>query len=88
MKLFETIIGEEQSHFNYFDNVGEHIRKLGASYLARIAGPRRHGPAIEGLRHRRRERLRTCFHRPLPPLSPGPAAASPPTAAGTGICRS
>jgi bacterioferritin len=37
-KLFETIIDEEQVHFNYFDNVGDHIKKLGASYLARIAG--------------------------------------------------
>ncbi|MCW7754878.1 bacterioferritin [Desulfobotulus sp. H1] len=38
MKLFETIIEEEQAHFNYFDNVSDHIKKLGASYLARIAG--------------------------------------------------
>jgi len=38
MKLFETIIDEEQAHFNYFDNVGEHITKLGASYLSQIAG--------------------------------------------------
>jgi bacterioferritin len=38
MKLFETIIVEEQAHFNYFDNVGEHIDKLGASYLSQIAG--------------------------------------------------
>ncbi|MEZ7890304.1 MAG: bacterioferritin [Candidatus Wallbacteria bacterium] len=38
MKLFETIIAEEQEHFNYFDNVSGHIKKLGASYLAKIAG--------------------------------------------------
>jgi bacterioferritin len=38
MKLFETIIVEEQAHFNYFDNVGEHIEKLGAAYLSQIAG--------------------------------------------------
>jgi bacterioferritin len=38
LKLFETITDEEQVHFNYFDNVNEHIKKLGASYLARIAG--------------------------------------------------
>lgn len=38
MKLFEQIIDEEQAHYNYFDNVAEHIDKLGASYLARIAG--------------------------------------------------
>ena len=38
MKLFETIIDEEQSHYNYFDNIGDHIEKLGPAYLARIAG--------------------------------------------------
>jgi bacterioferritin len=38
MKLFETIIDEEQAHFNYFDNVREHIDNLGAAYLAQIAG--------------------------------------------------
>jgi bacterioferritin len=38
LKLFETITDEEQIHFNYFDNVNDHIKKLGASYLANIAG--------------------------------------------------
>jgi bacterioferritin len=38
MKLFEAIIDEEQAHYNYFDNVGEHINDLGATYLAKIAG--------------------------------------------------
>ena len=38
VKLFETIIAEEQLHFNYFDNVNSHIEKLGANYLANIAG--------------------------------------------------
>jgi bacterioferritin len=38
MKLFETIIDEEQVHFNYFDNVDDHIKKLGAAYLSQIAG--------------------------------------------------
>jgi len=38
MKLFETIIDEEQLHFNYFDNIKSHIEKLGNAYLARIAG--------------------------------------------------
>jgi bacterioferritin len=38
MKLFETIIDEEQTHFNYFDSVSGHIEKLGDVYLARIAG--------------------------------------------------
>jgi len=38
MKLFEAVIDEEQAHFNYFDNVNDHIEKLGPAYLARIAG--------------------------------------------------
>lgn len=38
VKLFETIIDEEQAHFNYFDNVNQHLENLGESYLARIAG--------------------------------------------------
>lgn len=38
VKLFETVIDEEQAHFNYFDNVGGHIERLGSAYLARIAG--------------------------------------------------
>jgi bacterioferritin len=38
VKIFETIIDEEQTHFNYFDSVNEHIHRLGDIYLARIAG--------------------------------------------------
>ena len=38
MKIFEDIIDEEQMHFNYFDNVDNHIQKLGDTYLAKIAG--------------------------------------------------
>ncbi len=38
MKLFETIIDEEQEHFNYFDAVDTHIENLDGAYLARIAG--------------------------------------------------
>lgn len=38
MKLFEAIIDEEQIHFNYFDNIGDHIKELGAAYLAQKAG--------------------------------------------------
>jgi bacterioferritin len=45
MKLFEEIIDEEQLHFNYFDNVDAHIKKLGDTYLAKIAGT----PASTGL---------------------------------------
>jgi bacterioferritin len=38
MKLFEQIIDEEKEHLNYFDNVSDHIKDLGAAYLARMAG--------------------------------------------------
>jgi bacterioferritin len=38
MKLFETIIDEEQIHCTYFDNVDEHIQTLGDTFLAKIAG--------------------------------------------------
>jgi bacterioferritin len=38
MKMFESLIDEEQEHFNYFDNVHGHIKSLGDTYLARIAG--------------------------------------------------
>jgi bacterioferritin len=49
MKIFESIIDEEQQHFNYFDNVSEHIEKLGSSFLARIAGtPADTGPPSKG----------------------------------------
>jgi len=37
-KIFETILDEEQAHYNYFDNVDSHIERLGAVYLAKIAG--------------------------------------------------
>jgi bacterioferritin len=45
VKLFETIIDEEQIHFNYFDNVNDHIEKLDGTYLAQIAGT----PSATGL---------------------------------------
>ncbi len=49
MKLFETIIDEEQIHFNYFDNVADHIKELGDRYLAQVAGtPAETGPAAQG----------------------------------------
>ena len=38
MKLFETIIDEEQTHHTYFDNVAKHIKTLGDTYLSKIAG--------------------------------------------------
>ncbi|MDR3181311.1 MAG: hypothetical protein LBT89_00065 [Planctomycetaceae bacterium] len=33
--LFEKIIAVEQAHFNYFSDTGEHVRKLGNSFLAK-----------------------------------------------------
>ena len=45
MKIFETIIDEEQIHYNYFDNINSHIEKLGDTYLAKIAGT----PSATGL---------------------------------------
>jgi len=36
--LFETILAEEERHFDQFDNVHGHIEKLGAAYLATLAG--------------------------------------------------
>jgi bacterioferritin len=45
MKLFEQIIDDEQLHFNYFDNIGQHIEQLGAVYLAQVAGT----PSATGL---------------------------------------
>lgn len=38
VKLFDDIINDEQAHFNYFDSVDAHIKKLGAAYLAQKAG--------------------------------------------------
>jgi bacterioferritin len=38
VKLFESIIDEEQIHYNYFDNIHGHIENLGSSYLSNIAG--------------------------------------------------
>lgn len=49
IKLFETIVDEEQVHYNYFDNVGKHLKKLGPAYLAQIAGtPADTGPPSKG----------------------------------------
>ncbi len=38
VKIFETIIDDEQVHLNYFDDIKTHIEQLGDAYLARIAG--------------------------------------------------
>ena len=37
-KLFEQIIAEEQLHMNHFENVDQHIKTLGDTYLSKIAG--------------------------------------------------
>lgn len=37
-ELFQKIIVEEQEHWNDFDDINEHIKKLGHDYLARMAG--------------------------------------------------
>jgi bacterioferritin len=45
LKIFEAVIDEEQVHLNYFDNVNDHMEKLGDTYLAQIAGT----PSATGL---------------------------------------
>ena len=48
-KIFEDIIVDEQTHYNYFDNVNGHIEDLGDAYLSRIAGtPSSTGLAPQG----------------------------------------
>ncbi|HSV97974.1 MAG TPA: bacterioferritin [Spirochaetota bacterium] len=48
-KIFETIIDQEQKHLNYFDNVNDHLERLGSAYLAKIAGTSAStGPATKG----------------------------------------
>ena len=48
-RLFERIIDEEQAHLTYYDNIDGHIKKLGDTYLAKIAGtPSTTGPAAKG----------------------------------------
>lgn len=48
-RLFERVIDEEQAHLTYYDNIDGHIKKLGDTYLAKIAGtPSTTGPATKG----------------------------------------
>lgn len=48
-RLFETTIEEEQAHLSYYENVGEHIKTLGDTFLSKIAGtPASTGPASKG----------------------------------------
>ena len=44
-KIFETIIEEEQMHYNFFDATASHIENLGDTFLSKIAGT----PASTGL---------------------------------------
>lgn len=37
-RLFEDTLADEQKHFDYFTNTNSHISKLGATFLAGIAG--------------------------------------------------
>jgi bacterioferritin len=37
-EIFEDLLKDEEEHFNYFDNVKDHIDKMGAAYLATLAG--------------------------------------------------
>ncbi|MGE9986219.1 bacterioferritin [Desulfovibrio sp. SGI.169] len=45
-RLFERIIDEEQAHLDYYENTAGHIKTLGDTYLAKIAGtPSDTGPS-------------------------------------------
>jgi len=37
-QLFEKLLGEEEGHFNDFENVKDHLEKMGNAYLATLAG--------------------------------------------------
>ncbi len=37
-RLFEKLLGEEEEHLNIFENLKDHIEKLGAPYLATLTG--------------------------------------------------
>ena len=37
-EVFEELLKDEEDHFNYFENVKDHIDKLGAAYLATLVG--------------------------------------------------
>jgi len=36
--LFEKLLGEEEDHLNDFENIKDHVDKLGASYVATLTG--------------------------------------------------
>ena len=37
-QLFEKLLGEEEGHFNDFENIKDHLEKMGNAYLATLAG--------------------------------------------------
>jgi len=37
-ELFEELLKDEENHLNYFENVKDHIVRLGAAYLATLTG--------------------------------------------------
>jgi bacterioferritin len=37
-EIFEELLKDEEEHLNYFENVKEHVDKLGASYLVTLTG--------------------------------------------------
>ncbi len=37
-EIFEELLKDEEEHFNYFENVKDHIDKLGPAYLATLVG--------------------------------------------------
>ena len=37
-ELFEELLKDEEDHLNYFENTKDHVDKLGAAYLATLAG--------------------------------------------------
>jgi bacterioferritin len=37
-EVFEDLLKDEEDHFNYFENVKDHLDKLGAAYLATLVG--------------------------------------------------
>jgi len=37
-EVFEELLKDEEDHFNYFENVKDHLDKLGSAYLATLVG--------------------------------------------------
>ncbi len=37
-EIFEELLKDEEEHYNYFENVKDHIDQLGAAYLATLTG--------------------------------------------------